>query len=159
MAQAAQRFKAHSTNAAAANALTHWFREHALESGPRTYILVRGEEIASFFAIQSGAVALRRGEAHRAGAEDPDRVPVLHVAYLARAAGERFRGAGYEALLYAAMLAKRIDQVASVAALVVDPYDQATEQMWRNTFGFWSTRERCPNGCRRLYIPLQRTGA
>lgn len=148
-----QTFEAHSKNADAAAALSRWIREDALEQRQHTvHILIRDGKPIAYIALRSCSVGLRRSQARRLGAEDAQNVPGSYVAYIARS--EDAPGAGREALLYAASLARRVNLVQRTLVLVVDPYDEETERMWREAFGFWSTLEHAPNGCRRLYQPI-----
>jgi hypothetical protein len=153
VAAAAQRFEAHATNASAAGALTTWFRQHALDAGPSVYIRLIDGKVAAYVALQSAAVKLRRGQAQRLGHHDEDHVPACRVTHVAR--DHRFPGAGREIILYAASLARRVNAVQRTTVLILDPFDAATEDMWRREFNFWSTRERADNGCRRLYHPVE----
>lgn len=151
-ARAVQRFRAYAANPSAAAALASWLHHEALNGYTSTYIELVNGDVAAFVALQSATVALRKGQARRLGLPDEDHVPGALVTHLARSTD--YAGHGRTAMLYAASIARRVDQVQRTRVLIVDPFDAATEQMWRTRFGFWSTRERASNGCRRLYHPI-----
>jgi hypothetical protein len=153
-ARASQRFTAHAANPSASAALTRWFREDALDQEHSVYILMVDGEVGAFVSLRSSSVALRNRDARKVGMSDKAHVPATHLAYVARADGSKYRDLGRKAVLYAASIARRINQFQRTAVLVVDPYDDETEEMWRTSFKFWSTNERCTNGCRRLYHPI-----
>lgn len=131
-----------------------WIANEALDHGASVYVRVVDGELAAFFGIQSTTASLRIPQARRLGFPKGYPVPGALVTHIARAKG--FPGYGREAMMYAASIARRVDAVQRTAILIVEPYDAETEAMWRDAFHFWSTQDRLPNGCRRLYHPVPR---
>lgn len=138
---------------AAAEAATAWLKEGALRgaSTARTRLLVAEGRVLGFYALASTEVELR--SKHRRGLPGADpkivRVPGTLVAWLAR--DRRSDIDGKLLLMHAAATARRARELQATTVLVVDAYDEETERMWRERFGFRSSADARP---RRLWIPL-----
>jgi hypothetical protein len=59
---------------------------------------------------------------------------------------------GKQLLLHAAGTARRAAELQATAVLVVDPFDEETEKMWRDRFGFRASAEK--RKPKRLWLPL-----
>jgi hypothetical protein len=140
IAQAVQRFQA-DRRWAASEPLTHWLRTDAITD--RTYVTylhvdetTDPVEIAAFAAIRSGSVIVTTRRFRRTHHLEGEEVPATHIAYLARAEGDRFRGAGKRALQHAIDTAKAVAAVQGNYVVTLDPYDDDTADMWRRQAPF-----------------------
>lgn len=131
----------HAPENRAGEAAESWLKERALaEAGHiATYILLRGEELAAFYSLGMSEVELRSEHRKPLVAAHPRQGAVL-ILWLARAADSDVDG---ETILrHAVGIAQIGARQVGAAALAVDPYDEPTEQMWRERFGFRSSRTR-----------------
>lgn len=155
-ARATQEFSAYSKgNPEAAEALTRWFREESTEPYVSTYVLVDESRIAAFVALQSSSVAISPKNAKRLRFPDSTRIPATLITHMARHQ-DSCPGTGTDALLFAASIAQRANQLQRTAVLVVDPFDVDTAEMWRSRFRFEQSLEDGHGGHRRLYMPMSR---
>jgi hypothetical protein len=159
LAQAMQRFEASEEGPAGqdgAAAATRWLREFAIDDrGSVTRVLFDEREVIAYYTLSSGQAEIR----------DADRRDVLkflggpeigssHVKWIARAARAP-QGAAAAAILHAGSVASDLALQEGKGLLTLDPYDAATEVMWRE-WGFEATDTPSPTGegLKRLYIPL-----
>lgn len=159
LAQAIQRFEASEDGPAGedgALAATRWIREFAIDDrGSVTRMLLDRGEVISYYTLSSGQAEIR----------DASRRDVLkllggpeigssHIKWIARAT-EAPPGAAAAAVLHAGSVASDLAVQEGKGLLTLDPYDQATETMWRE-WGFEATDTPSPTGegLKRLYIPL-----
>lgn len=150
--EAIERFDAGARPAA--QAATDWLKTRAMHASltARTRLYVAEGRVLAFYALASTNVAL--SQRHRrqlvpAGA-DPEVValPGTLVAWLAKDQTSDVDGSVL--LLHAAAIARRAAALQATAVLVVDAFDEETERMWRDRFGFRSSGDR-PG---RLWLPL-----
>jgi hypothetical protein len=135
----------------AAVAAREWLRTQAVDSyeTSRTRLLIAERRIAGFYSLAAAQVELRQSDRRRAGL-NPVRVPAALVTWIAK--DRRAEIDGELLLLHAAGTARRAAKLQATAVLVVDPFDEATEGMWRERFGFRvSAEKREP---KRLWLPL-----
>ncbi len=137
---------------AAARASAGWLRESALHEhgSARTYVWLGGDRLHGFFAISVGTAKLEDEELVRLHAR-PRPLPAVLLAQAARnPAGSLAPGA---ILTGALGVAQRIAQLGGVAALVLDPFDEATSLMWQRR-GFQPTSDKPRGGRQRLWRAL-----
>lgn len=147
-------FDAGSSHPAGVRAAS-WLRDEALANHPAsiTWLMLVDDELVGYFALASGAVELRRRDRSRLGV-DVDRAvqPASLVAQIAKSR-EAPPGTGDRLIEQAFALAREAAQIQGSVALVVDPFDEETERMWRTKFGFRSSAK-LVGGRRRLWLPL-----
>lgn len=159
LAQAMQRFEASEEGPAGkdgATAATRWLREFAIDDRSSvTRILLDEGEVIAYYTLSSGQAEIR----------DADKRDVLkflggseigssHIKWMARAA-QAPDGAAAAAILHAGSVASDLAVQEGKGLLTLDPYDAATEAMWRE-WGFELTDTPSPTGegLMRLYMPL-----
>lgn len=159
LAQAMQRFEASEEGPAGkdgAAAATQWLREFAIDDRSSvTRILLDEGQVIAYYTLSSGQAEIR----------DADKRDVLkflggseigssHIKWMARAA-QAPDGAAAAAILHAGSVASDLAVQEGKGLLTLDPYDAATEAMWRE-WGFELTDTPSPTGkgLIRLYMPL-----
>ncbi len=130
-----------------------WLRDRAfLEHGSaRTYVWVARGRVHGFFAVSVGTCRL---QPHELATLQAGRRPMPAV-LLAQAARARECDIPPNEILETVLgIAEEVAALAGAGALMLDPFDQPTEQMWRAR-GFRSTSDTPRgNGRRRLWIEL-----
>jgi hypothetical protein len=155
LADALARFQA--PEGRAGEAAESWLQGRALREAAHvaTYVLLLEGEVAAFYSLGMGEVELRTQHRRSLAAAHPRQGAVL-ILWLARAAGAEVDA---ETIL---RHATGIGQIAArrvgAAVIALDPYDEETERLWRERFGFRSsvTRRRDADGVERarLWMPL-----
>jgi hypothetical protein len=159
LAQAVQRFEASEEGPAGkggATAATQWLREFAIDDRSSvTRVLLEDGEAIAFYTLSSGQAEI--GDASRrdvlkflGGSE----IGSSHIKWIARAV-QAPNGAATAAILHAGSVARDLAVQEGKGLLTLDPYDAATEAMWRE-WGFEPTDTPSPTGkgLMRLYMPL-----
>jgi hypothetical protein len=139
---------------AAAEAAAAWLREQGLAGESIAYLLVEDDVLLGFYALTAGQVELNINHRKKLGVAHPTQGAIL-VTQLAKSARHDVDGRRLleDAIGIAAEQAERI----GATVLAVDPFDEATGEMWRDRFGFRASRTDVPGHdgpLRRLYIPL-----
>lgn len=150
LARAVAAFEAGETAAAAAS--VEWLREDALREhgSARTWAWVGSNQLHGFFAISFGIAKLQDADLEQLQA-GPRPLPAVLLAQAARnPAGSLAPGA---ILVGALGVAVRIAQLGGAAALILDPYDEPTSEMWKRR-GFLPTSDKPRGGRQRLWRAL-----
>lgn len=159
LAKATQRFKASKEGPAGtdgAAGATRWLREFAIDDrGSVTRVLLDDGEVIAFYTLSSGQAEIRDGSKRDVlkllgGPE----IGSSHINWIARAENAP-PGAATAAILHAASVASELALQEGKGLLTLDPYDAATERMWRE-WGFepTDTPSSTDESLKRLYIPL-----
>jgi hypothetical protein len=153
--EAVRRFRAPPGRAG--EAAQRWLRERALGQAANiaTYILLLEGEVAAFYSLGMSEVELRTQHRKRLEVSHPRQGAVL-ILWLARAAEAEVDA---EAILRHAVGIGQIGaRQVGAAVIALDPYDEDTEEFWRERLGFRSslTRRRDADGAERsrLWMPL-----
>lgn len=156
VADAVRRFE--SLDTAAGRASTAWLLNESLINHPSTvtYVLVSAERVEGYFAAASSSVTLT--QSHRRQLTPGERDYLLAptqgaalIAWLARHREAEVRGE--EIFLYALSIALKVAGMQGTPVVVVDPYDDASADIWAERYGF--RRSRTPGGSDvRLWLPL-----
>lgn len=155
LVQAIARFRAPAT--LGGDAAAAWLKERALKEVGHiaTYVLLVEGEVAAFYSLGMGEVELRTQHRKRLSAEHPRQGAAL-ILWLARAAGAEVDAATI--LRHAVGIAQIAARRVGAAVFAVDPFDAATEDYWRQHFGFRSSLTRRPGADgqerTRLWLPL-----
>lgn len=138
----------------AAVATTRWLRECALDEhgSARTYLWVAEGRVHGFFAVSVGLGRIER-DALATLEAGPRPLPAVLLAQAARSSDTERLPPG--AILTGALgIAERISQYAGVGALMLDPFDSPTSEMWQRR-GFQPVLDSPPRGReRRLWRAL-----
>ncbi len=144
LAQATQRFKASEegpAGTAGAAGATKWLREFAVDDrGSVTRVLLDDGEVIAFYTLSSGQAEIR-------DASKRDVLKLLggpeigssHINWIARAENAP-AGAATAAILHAGSVASELALQEGKGLLTLDPYDAATDRMWRE----WGLSQRIP---------------
>jgi hypothetical protein len=125
------------------------------DRGSVTRILLDKGEVIAFYTLSSGQAeirdALRRDVLKLLGGPE---IGSSHINWIARA-GDAPPGAAAAAVLHAGSVAEQLALQEGKGLLTLDPYDAATDAMWRE-WGFEPTDTPSPTdeSLKRLYIPL-----
>lgn len=159
LAQATQQFAASEGGPAGtdgAKGATRWLREFAVDDrGSVTRILLDKGKVIAFYTLSSGQAeirdALRRDVLKLLGGPE---IGSSHINWIARA-DDAPPGAAAAAVLHAGSVAEQLALQEGKGLLTLDPYDAATDAMWRE-WGFEPTDTPSPTdeSLKRLYIPL-----
>lgn len=134
-----------------------WLKERALKetSHVATYVLLVEGEVAGFYSLGMSEVELRSQHRKGISASHPRQGAVL-ILWLARAARASTDAATI--LRHAVGIAQIGSQRVGAAVIAVDPFDTATEDYWRQHFGFRTslTKRTDADGQQRnrLWLPL-----
>jgi len=149
--RAIERFEAPPGHAGAAAA--SWLKERALRevSHIATYVLLIKGKVAGFYSLGMSEVELRTQHHKEVLASHPRQGAVL-ILWLARAADAA------TILRHAVGIGQIGSRRVGAAVIAVDPFDSATEDYWRQHFGFRAslTKRRDADGEQRsrLWMPL-----
>jgi hypothetical protein len=140
--KAIMRFRAPATPAG--DAATNWLQGGALEEADHiaTYVALGDDEIVAFHSLAMGEVELSTGHRKTLEAGHPRPGAVL-ILWLARAVHS-----GIDAktiLLHAVGVARIGARHVGAGVIAVDPFDAASEDYWREKFGFRSSRTKRKN--------------
>lgn len=155
LVRAIERF--HAPAGRAGDAAAAWLKERALkETGHiATYVLLDEGEVAGFYALGMSEVELRSQHRKGISASHPRQGAVL-ILWLARAADANVDAGTI--LRHAVGIAQIGSRRVGAAAIAVDPFDAATEDYWRQHFGFRTslTKRTDADGepRSRLWLPL-----
>lgn len=141
------------TSRPAATASGEWLRDRALieHGSARTYVWVSDGRVHAFFALSVGTCRLKPEQLVMLEA-GPRPMPAVLLAQAARARDSDV--APREILETAIGVAEEIASLGGAGALMLDPYDPATERMWRKR-GFLPTSDKPRQGAQqRLWIEL-----
>jgi hypothetical protein len=135
--EAVQRFRAPLTPAG--DAATEWLQNKALEEMDHvaTYVALADGEVSAFYSLAMGEAELSSAHRKGVGASHPRAGAVL-ITWLARA--EQAKIDAEEILHHAVGIARIGAREVGAAVIVVDPFDDATEEFWRQKFGFRRSR-------------------
>jgi hypothetical protein len=139
------------------DAAATWLKERALKetSHVATYVLLIEGNIAGFYSLGMGEVELRSQHRKGISASHPRQGAVL-ILWLARAADADVEAA--TVLRHAVGMAQIGSRRVGAAVIAVDPFDAATEEYWRQHFGFRTslTKRTDADGQQRsrLWLPL-----
>lgn len=148
---AVEEFEAGDRPAALASA--KWLREHALDEhgSARTYVFVAENRALAFFALSVGVASLEPA-ALAVLAAGPRQLPAVLLAQAARRPDADLPSG--TVLEHALGAAERAHQFVGVGALMLDPYDEEADRMWRAR-GFRPVRKtRRDQDLLRLWRPL-----
>ncbi|MDA0182909.1 hypothetical protein OJ997_21535 [Solirubrobacter phytolaccae] len=149
--QAIERFDPGPRPAAQASAT--WLREQGLNGESIPYLLIEDGKLLGFYALTAGQVELSGGHRKRLGLARPTQGAVL-LTQLAKSAAHEVDGGRLveDAIGVASELAQRM----GATVLAVDPFDEATDQMWQKRFQLRPSRTAVPGHpeLKRLYAPL-----
>ncbi len=155
LVRAIERFEAPPGRAGAAAA--SWLKERALHevSHIATYVLLVKGEVAGFYSLGMSEVELRTKHRKEVSASHPRQGAVL-ILWLARATNADVDAATI--LRHAVGIGQIGSRRVGAAVIAVDPFDAATENYWRQHFGFRAslTKQRDADGEQRsrLWMPL-----
>lgn len=155
LVRAIERFQAPRGHAG--DAATTWLKERALKetSHVATYVLLVEGEVAGFYSLGMSEVELRSQHRKGSSMSHPRQGAVL-ILWLARAANASVNAATI--LQHAVGIAQIGSRRVGAAVIAVDPFDAATEDYWRQHFGFRAslTKQRGADGEQRsrLWLPL-----
>jgi hypothetical protein len=155
LVRAVGQFRAPPTPAG--DAAASWLKGRALKEAGHiaTYVLLVKDQIAGFYSLGMSEVELRTQHRKELLASHPRQGAVL-ILWLARAAE-----AGVDAatiLRHAVGIAQIGARQVGAAVIAVDPFDAATEDYWREHFGFRRSLTRRTDAAgherNRLWLPL-----
>jgi hypothetical protein len=155
LVRAIERFQAPPGRAG--NAAAAWLKGRALKetSHVATYVLLVEGDIAGFYSLGMGEVELRSQHRKGISASHPRQGAVL-ILWLARAADADVDAA--TVLRHTVGIAQIGSRRVGAAVIAVDPFDDATEDYWRQHFGFRAslTKRTDADGRQRsrLWLPL-----
>lgn len=155
LVRAVERFRAPPGKAGEAAAV--WLGERALKetSHIATYVLLVAGEVAGFYSLGMSEVELRSQHRKSISASHPRQGAVL-ILWLARAAHADVDATTI--VRHAVGIAQIASRRVGAAVIAVDPFDAATEEYWRQKFGFRAslTKRRDASGepRSRLWLPL-----
>lgn len=155
LVRAIEQFQAPPTQAG--DAAASWLKERALKetSHIATYVLLIGGAVAGFYSLGMSEVELRTQHREKLSASHPRQGAVL-ILWLARSTGTEVDAATI--LRHAVGIAQIGARQVGAAVIAVDPFDAATEDYWRQHFGFRSslTKRTDADGAQRsrLWLPL-----
>jgi GNAT superfamily N-acetyltransferase len=138
--------------------LDEWLRRRALfnevQGGSRTYVICRGDQIAGFYCLASGAIA-RESAPGKIRRNMPD--PILVVVLGRLAVDRRFQGEGLgQSLLRDAVWrTTQAAEIAGIRAILVHAKDERA-RLWYDRFGFFLPS---PTDPLTLMAPLQEASA
>ena len=137
-----------------------WLREHALDTPAEatTRLLVADANLRGFYALANGEAELNYRSRAGLGVGRRTQPAVL----LAQVARSKTAPAGTGRLLvdHAIGAARRGTEFSAATVFALDPYDESTQQMWMDEYGFRRSEAPPPgrtreDGLRRLWLPLE----
>jgi hypothetical protein len=133
----------------AGESVAAWLTEQALSEPQEATVRVRLSDgkVTGVYALCAAQIALSTEERAQLGGVRYRTQPAILLAQIARAADSP--GIGEELLRHADGTARLALTYIGATALVVDPFDQPTAEMWRERFGFQDSQQAVP-GNRRL---------
>lgn len=141
----------------AAVAATHWLQQSALaqHQNSRTALYIGNGRIAGYYSLCNAQVELSQRQRKKLDLRTPiGTLPASLVTWLAK--DHRADFDGELLVMHAAATARKATMTQASVALVLDPYDDETAEMWRTRFGF---RRSSGSNADRLWVPLARSEA
>lgn len=142
----------------AAHASALWLRDHALDAPPTsaTRLLVQDATLLGFYALANGQAELSSTHQKRLGSRRPTQ-PAVVLTQIARHVAAP-PGTGRLLFEDAVHIARRASLLSAATILALDPYDDATADMWRGRYRFAASRMPVRPGAdlKRLWLPLER---
>jgi hypothetical protein len=145
--EAIQAFKA--PPGPAGESVSRWLVEHAFHEPQEATVRLRLShgKVTGVYALCAAQITLDIAQRALLGGVRYRTQPAILLAQFARAADAP--GIGKELLRHAVGTARRARTYVGATALVVDPFDEPTAEMWREYFGFRDSQQPVP-GNRRL---------
>lgn len=136
-------------------ASTRFLQEEALDNHGSTItrIMVWNGRVEGFYALCSASVELRQSDRKRAGGYRHAVQPASLIAWMAR--DHRCDLRGPEIVMHAFATARRVAADQGSVALVLDPFDAASEAVWLSDRYAFRRSATEVKGIRRLWMPLQ----
>lgn len=142
----------------AGQSVATWLTERALNEPQEATVRVRLShgQVTGVYALCAAQVALGGKERADLGGVHYRTQPAILLAQIARSA--QAAGIGGEMLTHAARTAQEALWYVGATALVVDPFDEATEAYWREQWGLRPSAQRTPGNrqLRRLWTAIPR---
>jgi hypothetical protein len=147
-----------SLDTPAGRAATRYLREQSLQDYPSTvtYVYMVGDQVDGYFSLASGSVTLtqRHRKSLRSGQRDYPVSPTQGASLVAWLARHRDGiVSGRKILVYALSIALQVARRQGTLAVVLDPFDDDTAEMWAGRYGFRRSQTRAGSDVR-LWIPL-----
>lgn len=139
----------------AGRAATEWIRERAAGAHPGsvTYLLVADGAVQGYYSTSMSEVRLSSGDQRKLDEHHPRQGAVL-ITWLARADDAIIADVAKQLLLHVVGIAREHASAIGATVLALDPYDEATADMWRDRFGFRSSQTDRVDKPRRMWMPL-----
>jgi hypothetical protein len=133
-----------------------WLREHALDAHPacRTQVLLHRGVVQGYYSLTMGEVELRRAARKELAVVHPRQGAVL-IVWLARAAEPSVERVADHLLLHATATARRGAAYVGGVVIALDPYDEATAEVWARR-GFRNSVTKRPGKPARMWQVLGR---
>lgn len=141
----------------AAVAATHWLQQSApaQHQNSRTALYIANGRIAAYYSLCNAQVELSQRQRKKLDLRTPiGTLPASLVTWLAK--DHRADFDGELLVMHAVATARKATMTQASVALVLDPYDDETAEIWKTRFGF--RRSSGPNADR-LWVPLVRSEA
>ncbi|HWX88360.1 MAG TPA: hypothetical protein VNX67_09305 [Solirubrobacteraceae bacterium] len=140
----------------AGESVSRWLVEHAFHEPQEATVRLRLSygRVTGVYALCAAQITLDTAERAQLGGVRYRTQPAILLAQFARAADAP--GIGAELLRHATGTARRARTYVGATALVVDPFDEPTAEMWREHFGFRDSQQRVPGNrsLRRQWVSL-----
>jgi hypothetical protein len=139
----------------AGRAAAEWLRTKSVATHAisRTRLLIVDHRVGGFYSLASAQVALRSQHRREIGVtQHVVSLPAALVTWIAK--DVRSHVDGVDLLRHAAATARKAALHQATALLVVDPFDEETDVLWRTRFGFRPSSEAGP--LKRLWLPITR---
>lgn len=142
----------------AGESVAEWLSERAFKEPQEATVRIRLSlgQVTGVYALCAAQVALSSDERAQLGGVHYRTQPAILLAQFARSA--QASGIGPELLTHAARTAQEALWFVGATALVVDPFDEATEAYWREHWGLRLSEQRVPGNrqLRRLWTAIPR---
>lgn len=141
----------------AGESVAKWLKERAFSEPQEATVRIRLSDgrVTGVYALCAAQIALSQQERSQLSGVYFRTQPAILIAQFARSADTP--GIGDEMMLHADATARRALHYVGATALVVDPFDQDTAEMWRSRFGFQDSEQPVPGNrhLRRQWLSLQ----
>lgn len=139
----------------AGRAATEWLRDRAADAhrGCVTRLMVADGAVQGFYSLSMSEVKLSTGDQRMLDEHHPRQGAVL-ITWLARADDAVVDRVADQLLLHAVGVAREHASAVGATVLALDPYDEATAEMWRDRYGFRSSQTERGAKPRRMWKPL-----
>jgi hypothetical protein len=138
-------------------AAAEWLRDHGLDGESQPYLAMVQQELVGFYAITAGEVELASGPRKQLGLIRPTQGALI-ITWIAKSARHLLDGS---ILVNDAIgIAQEISASVAATVLALDPFDEATGEVWRKRFGMRNSRTRAPArdgepALKRMFLPLR----